>query len=246
MSQSRQEARPTVLVRFWSLDHHRAEAVLWTTSPWDKVVYSLEGTLHVETENELHVLPSNRALFVPAHVCHPARTLGKACVRTIFFAPQISVRRTSGVFEVRPLFRELIAEACRIGPLEANSPHHHALATMLQAEVESAHSVPTSISMPRSPWLHQWAQGFLNDPLATPDPGFSRRTLERKILAETGLSLGRWMQQARALIGLQALSSGCSVAEAAHVAGFETTSGFVQAFRRQCGTTPGKLLRQRG
>lgn len=56
MSRSRHILDSDVLVRFWSLDHHRAEPILWTESPWTKLVYAVEGTLQFETAAQLHVL----------------------------------------------------------------------------------------------------------------------------------------------------------------------------------------------
>ncbi|ARU41301.1 hypothetical protein CCB80_09205 [Armatimonadetes bacterium Uphvl-Ar1] len=80
-----------MLVRFWSLDHHRAEEILWLTSSWPKLVYCLEGTIQVTTHSTLHLLPPNRALWIKSNEPNPARTLGKAKVRTLFFSPEIDI-----------------------------------------------------------------------------------------------------------------------------------------------------------
>ena len=244
MSNLRHRHDEEVLVRFWSLDHHRAEEVLWPTSPWKKLVYALEGTLQISTTQQLHILPPNRALLLPAHDSHPTRTLGRTRVRTLYFGPLTNLSRESRVLEVRPFFRELIAEACLIGPLKVQKEKEKALALLLVEEVQSAPHFPTSIRMPSSAWLHDWALRFLSDTMVPLPKEFSRRTVERRILAETGLTLGQWSQQARALVGLRALSQGSSVIESASEAGFETASGFIQSFRAQFGTTPGRIFRK--
>lgn len=59
--------------------------------------------------------------------------------------------------------------------------------------------------------------------------------------AEMGLTVGQWRQQAKALRGLRALSAGATVLESAMLAGYETSSGFIQSFRKQFGTTPGRM-----
>lgn len=245
MSNLRQRETDDVLVRFWSLDHHRAEELLWPISPWPKLIYSLEGTLQVSTDTKLHILPSNRALLLQANEHHPSRTMGKASVRTLHFAPQVSLSVENRVLEVRPFFRELIAEACRIGPLRANAGKEAALALLHFEEVQAAPHFPTSIQMPSSEWLNRWALRFLSDPTVPLPAEFSRRTVERRILLESGLTLGQWCQQARALIGLRSLSKGMSVQEAANEAGFETSSGFIHSFRAQFGTTPGRMFSKR-
>lgn len=242
MSLTRQHALPDVLVRFWSLDHHRAEEIFWPASPWAKLVFAARGTVRVETANRMHVLPCNRALVVPVDAAHPARTLGPAEVRTLYFASPFRLDRSLSILTVRPLLRELIRETCTVGPLVRGNPHHEALAHLLEFEINSAGELPTSIPTPSSPWLKKWVEAFFADPTLRPESGFSRRTLERHFIAETGLTLGQWCQQARGLLGLQALSSGSTVQEAAVTAGFETTSGFIQSFRRQFGATPGKAF----
>lgn len=242
MSLSRHGADLGVLVRFWSLDHHRAEPVLWPVSPWPKLVYSIEGTLQVESRERLSVLPPNRAIWIEAGEAHPAETLGRARVRTLYFAPEMGIQRASGLIEVEPLLRELIGESCLCGPLMANDARGEAMATLLRFEIERAPSIPAGIVMPQSDWLRDWATRFLKYPLEWPACPWSRRTLERHMLAEMGLTFGQWCQQARALIALRALSTGSTVQEAGIEAGFATTSGFIRSFRKQFGTTPGRIL----
>lgn len=242
MSKSRQ-ADADVLVRFWSLDHHRAEDILWPKSAWPKLVFAMEGTLQVETHDRLHILPTNRGLWVNVNESHPARALGRAKVRTLYFSPSLDMARETGPMEVRPLLREMIVKSCRIGPLLSTDPYARALAILIQAEVLSGPSIPTSIPMPQSDWLRSWTEAFFAHPETVPNPPTSRRTLERHILRETGLTLGQWCQQARALIGLRLLASGATVLEAASESGFETSSGFIQSFRRQFAITPGKMLK---
>lgn len=174
---------------------------------------------------------------------HPGRTSGMARVRTLYFSPALEFSHRLGVLEVRPLFRELVAEACRIGPLVQVDAHHVALASLIGVEIEAARPLPTSVRMPTSDWVCAWATVFLGNPADLPESEYSRRTLERRLRAETGLTLGQWCQQARALIGLQAIAAGEPLLEAAMTAGFKTSSGFIQSFKRQFGTTPGQMLK---
>lgn len=241
MSFSRHSLDQGVLVRFWSLDHHRAEPILWPVSPWTKLAFAQEGSLILETSSQVHILPPNRALLLEAGADHRARTLGKAKVRTLYFSPDCGFTPASGILEVRPLFREMIIEACRVGPLRSFVEQERALALLLLSEAMAAPRIPSSIRMPQSDWLRGWAMQFLEDPCLSLPTGFSKRTVERRILAETGLTLGQWRQQAKALFGLRVMAGGSTVIEAAMGAGFSASSGFIQSFRRQFGATPGKV-----
>ena len=130
--------------------------------------------------------------------------------------------------------------------MRSDDPAGLALTSLLLSEVASASRLPTGIRMPTSDWLLEWAVPFLDGTGDALPAGFSRRTAERAMLAETGLTLGQWCRQARSLRGLRALSEGSPVQEAALAAGFETSSGFIQSFRRQFGATPGRMFPRGG
>ncbi len=247
MSNSRQTAEAGVLVRFWTLDHHRGERVDGPPTPWPTLVYAEAGALFVELDDRKWALPADRALVVGAGVRFTMRTLAPARVRSLYFGPDFPLPKASGLVEVTPLFRELIVAACRRGPLLASREEHRALTVLLRVELEAASSLPTGLPWPRSEWLRRFASealdgdGPVDEALAK--TGYSRRTLERAMAEETRLSLGRWLRQARLLKAVVALGEGCSVADAAAVAGYSEPSAFIHAFRRAYGTTPGALRR---
>ena len=72
--------------------------------------------------------------------------------------------------------------------------------------------------------------------------GVSKRTLERLFNRETGMSFGRWRQQVRLLQALRRLAAGVPVTTAALDVGYESTSAFIDMFRRALGTTPGRYF----
>ena len=72
--------------------------------------------------------------------------------------------------------------------------------------------------------------------------GVSARTLERRFLAETGLTVADWGRQSRLLHGLRGLAAGEPVKSAAHLAGYRTSSTFIAAFREAFGRTPARYF----
>ena len=68
--------------------------------------------------------------------------------------------------------------------------------------------------------------------------GASSRTLARGFLRETGLTFGRWRQQARLLEALTRLAQGQSVTNVALDLGYESPSAFTSMFKRALGKTP--------
>jgi len=75
--------------------------------------------------------------------------------------------------------------------------------------------------------------------------GASSRTLARCFIADTGMTFGQWRTAARMASALAALAAGASVAGTARQVGYETSSAFVAAFRRELGTTPAAYFNPR-
>ena len=73
--------------------------------------------------------------------------------------------------------------------------------------------------------------------------GASGRTLARAFLADTGVPFGRWRTLLRLQAALPALAAAEPVGNIARRVGYETTSAFVAAFRRETGLTPSAYFR---
>ena len=72
--------------------------------------------------------------------------------------------------------------------------------------------------------------------------GTSSRTLARAFRNETGLSFGAWRRQLTLMRALELLARGKSVTEVALALRYESTSAFIQTFRRHLGTTPARYF----
>lgn len=168
-----------------------------------------------------------------------------ARVRSLYFSPEFPVALPESPIEVLPLLRELIVAACARGPLLAFRPDHVALAELLRYELGMALTHPVGLPWPQSEWLQRFATSAADTPADADrliaETGYSRRTVERAMVAQTRLSLGRWLRQARMLRALAILSGGGSVGEAALGAGYSEPSAFIHAFRHAYGVTPGRL-----
>ena len=68
------------------------------------------------------------------------------------------------------------------------------------------------------------------------------RTLERVFLRETAMPLGRWRRRARLISALRLLAEGLDVTRVAVDVGYQASSAFIAAFRRELGTTPGRYF----
>ena len=73
----------------------------------------------------------------------------------------------------------------------------------------------------------------------------SARTLYRRFLKETGITLARWKQQARLLESIRRLAAGDPVTTVALDLGYESPSAFSTMFRRALGIAPRAFLTYR-
>lgn len=73
----------------------------------------------------------------------------------------------------------------------------------------------------------------------------SERSLARLMVAETGLSFGRWRQQFHLIVALRELASGASVQNVSIDLGYESVTAFITMFRKALGQTPGRYFASR-
>jgi AraC-like DNA-binding protein len=206
----------------------------------------------VQTDNGTWVVPSHRAVWIPAGVGHSILMSGHVSMRTLYIVPDLAQQMPDRccVVVVGPLLRELILYATANGPLRRDVPEHLRLAAVLRDQLRVVPSAPLELPMPRDVRAAEVAERLRNEP-ADNSPvdaiartaGASRRTLERIFRKETGMSFGEWRQQARLLYALRLLARGEPVTSTALEVGYESTSAFIAAFSKALGTTPGRYYR---
>ena len=214
-----------------------------------QLAWARSGVLTVSTDTGTWVLPPNRALWIPNGVPHETAAASSATMRTLYLRPALCpiIWTNPQPVVVKPLLAELIhyladaaldtvqlarAEAVLIDLLEpvpvttieAPLPRDQRardVATALRAHPADRRSLPE--------WGHT--------------VGASSRTLARAFHRDTGLSFARWRTLCRISAALPVLAAGQPVGNVARHVGYDTTSAFVAAFRRETGVTPGAYFR---
>ena len=204
------------------------------------------------------MIPTGRAVFIPARCVHAIRMWGLVEMRTVYLSPSLTsfenVTQESEchVVEVAPLLRELILRAVeRIG-LDSRAAHDSRLIGLLEDEVRTAMAAandpPLALPLPTDEQALALAHHVLARPLngesvdeLAQQHGVARRTLERRFRDETGMSFGMWRQKARLLDSIRLLAEGKSVTDAALDTGYSSVSAFIAAFKSTFGYTPGRL-----
>ena len=220
--------------------------------PRDQLLYAIEGVMIVQSPSGIWVVPPNRAAWLVAGVEHEVRMCGDVKIRTIFVDPALlpDLPRESCVIDISPLLRELVVAAMVI-PLDyAVDSRDGRLMRLLLDELQGRAVLPLHLPLPSDPRLRRICEGLTRDPGDTTTAGgwaarlgVTAKTVHRLFQRETGLSFGRWRQQARLLQALQRLARGDRVIDVALDCGYASQSAFTAMFRRHFGVPPGAFYR---
>jgi AraC-like DNA-binding protein len=203
----------------------------WHTHEDHQLAWATSGVLSVRTAEATWVLPTTRALWIPAGLPHEtASDGGRATMRSLYIRP--------GLFPVS------WAETDRPTPVAA-SP--------LLADLLTPVAVTTvGVRLPDAVTARRVAEALRANPADRRtlrewgrEVGASERTLARAFAAEAGVPFGRWRTLLRLQAALSMLAAGEPVSRVAGRVGYDTPSAFVAAFRRETGQTPGALFKDR-
>ena len=202
------------------------------------------------------MIPTGRAVFIPARGVHALRMWGLVEMRTLYLSPPLTSfeNKACRVMDVAPLLRELILRTVERAGLDSRVAPDTWMIRLLEAEVKAAIAAaedsPLVLPMPTDQRALALAHHVLAQPLSVDGEsvdelaqqhGVTRRTLERRFRDETGMSFGMWRQKARLLNSIRLLAEGKSVTDAALDSGYSSVSAFIAAFKSTFGHTPGRL-----
>jgi AraC-like DNA-binding protein len=213
---------------------------------WHQLIYASRGVMTVNTTTGSWVVPSRRAVWVPAGMEHEVELSASTAVRTLYLKKGLSdlLPDDCCVINVSPLLRELILRATEIGlsPNPTGAQHLIDWAGSIPRPADVRSNCRCRLIRGRCGLRNWCASPADNRPLdvLVRSIGASKRTVERLFLAETEMTFGRWRQQLRMLHALRLLAAGESVTFAALEVGYDSTSAFISAFKNTVGTTPGR------
>jgi AraC-like DNA-binding protein len=248
------EQEPFLAVRSLATNYSSGYRIESHRHAWHQFLYAISGAMTVSTATSSWMIPTGRAVFIPAACAHAIRMWGSVEMRTLYFSPALTAfeKTACRVVEVAPLVRELILRAVERRGLDSRAPHDSRLIGLLVDEVTTAMGEagdsPLALPMPEDERALAVAKHVLEKPLTgdsvdelTRQYGVARRTLERRFRDETGMSFGMWRQKARLLDSIRLLAEGRSVTDAALDSGYSSVSAFIAAFKGTFGYTPGRL-----
>ncbi len=213
----------------------------------DQLVYASRGVMTVRTRDGTWVVPTHRAVWIPAEVPHTITMSGAVAMRTLYLKPRLAraLPRDCCVVHVTALLKELILHTCALGALDKRSPCQGHLIHVIVNQMENIRVVPLQLPNPADPRALRVARLLQADPSDRRTlrdlcraAGASKRTVERLFQEDLGMTFGKWRQQLRLMQAMRLLAEGAKVTESALESGYSTPSAFISMFRKTLGTTP--------
>ncbi|MGE0415962.1 MAG: helix-turn-helix transcriptional regulator [Acetobacteraceae bacterium] len=217
----------------------------------DQLVYAVTGTMRVHTEREAWIVPTDRAVYLPAGIVHAIDMRGDVGMRTVYLLRAVAsdLPREPTVIEVSALLRALILALVEEPVLYDEAGRGGAIARLILSEIGRAPVLPLGLPMPDDARLRRVCLALLADPA---DPrglegwaemaGASARTLARLFEREVGVGFIAWRQRVRFHSAMESLARGETVARVAARHGYRSTSAFTAAFRRTMGVAPSTAI----
>jgi AraC-like DNA-binding protein len=212
-----------------------------------QLVYAVAGTMTVDVEEGLLVVPPLRAVWIPPEMCHDVVMQSRVSMRTVYIhhtlAKEFSDRCM--VLGVSNLLRELLVEAAKIEKGLPARQRYRLIVEFIMDELKLSRQLPLLLPDPQDPRLLRITREIRDNPgdNRTLDAwsrcaGASSRTLARLFEKETGMTFGHWRRQAKLLAALQRLADREPVSVVSAALGYATPSAFTHMFRQALGVSP--------
>lgn len=217
-----------------------------------QLVFACRGVMTVRTGVGAWIVPTHRAVWIPARIPHTITMSGAVSMRTLYLRPQLAptLPRSCCVVNVLPLLRELILHACALSSLDRKIKRQRFLIDLIVDQLETIRMVSLQLPNPSDLRALRVAKVLLSEPgdqrtlqQICKNAGAGKRTIERLFQKETGMTFGKWRQQLRLMQAMRLLADGAKVTHAALEAGYSTPSAFISMFRKTLGTTPMSYFR---
>lgn len=220
--------------------------------PRGQLIYASSGVMRVICGQDIWVVPSSQAVWVPPFVEHEVFFPGDVTLRNLFVDPSFTdnLAKECVVFEVPDLLKELILKVSYVESYNVNSSLYRLMLVIID---ELAEVKPTDLRLPigKDERLMRVIQALMDSPgdnrgldMWAKISGASSRTLSRLFISETGFSFYEWRKRLRLQEAVRMLEEGVDVTTIAFDLGYNSLSAFIKMFRESLGSPPGKFSKQ--
>ncbi len=217
-----------------------------------QLVYAETGVMVVRAGMGRWVVPSTRAIWMPAGTGHQVHCIGQVQMRSLYVAPASMHGPPAGAsaVSITPLLAALIRAAASVQQPYVADSRDGRLMRLILDEMQTLPVLPLHLPEPADARLRVIGKQLQRQPGddSTLQDWASRlqvdvKTIQRLCARELGMTFGQWRQQARLLRALEQLASGEKVIDVALALGYESPSAFATMFKRRFGQTPSQFFR---
>lgn len=225
------------------------------THEWNQVVYAISGVLMVVADGQSFAISPNQAAWIPSGTVHRVGSFLGAEYRSLWLADRpdrtLSERGVT-VFGVSALLKALLVEAATVQGQTGDDGYFGRIHGLVLDQLCRANPISLVLAWPASGPLLTVCETLYHHPADSRSPedwgrqlGMSGRTLARKFVAETGLTLRDWRRRLKLFRAIELLESGADVTGTALELGYSSTSAFIFAFRMEMHCSPMAYVRTR-
>ncbi|MFJ3046268.1 AraC family transcriptional regulator [Herbaspirillum chlorophenolicum] len=220
-----------------------------------QLVVALHGAVTCETSQGMWIVPPQSGVWIPGGIAHSNRVTADGQVCFLFVAPEAaSMPQSCCTLELNALVVQMIRHLADLPQDYTASSRTARLAALLTEELEQVktQNLPLHLPIPSHSRLRGVARALAEQPSDRSTVAdwaahcaMSERSFARFVLAETGMTFGRWRQQIHIMVALQQLASGSSVQRVSQELGYESVSAFITMFRKALGKPPARYIAER-
>ena len=113
----------------------------------DQLVYASRGVMTVRTKDGIWVVPTDRAVWIPARIPHTIAMSGIVAMRTLYLRKRLAkaLPRNCCVVNVSALLRELILRACAFRELRRKVAQQRHLIEIILDQLDAIQTVPLQL-----------------------------------------------------------------------------------------------------
>ncbi|MFC0407020.1 AraC family transcriptional regulator [Roseomonas elaeocarpi] len=215
-----------------------------------QLVLALHGAVTCTAANGRWIVPPGCGVWIPGGVPHSNQVTANARLSYLFVEPDAAALPTQCcTLSVSPMLREMIFRLTDVPGSYAPDGHTGRLVRVLLDELAMMPKQKLELPVSGHPKIAAIAAAL------TAEPGdrrtmaewaahvaLSERSLERLMVAETGLTFGRWRRQLHLVIALRELAGGATVQRVSSDLGYESPTAFIVMFKKAFGTTPARYF----
>ncbi|MCM8524876.1 MAG: helix-turn-helix transcriptional regulator, partial [Lentisphaeraceae bacterium] len=221
--------------------------------PRGQLIYASSGVMKVICENDMWIVPSSQAVWVPSYTSHEVYFPGKVTLANLFTDPSVAylLPDKCSVIKINSLLKQLISVSTTYGNNYKKDSSAYRLMMVLIDQITEAEVSPLHLPVGRDPRLLRVIENLRNKPSSkttinelSQDSGASSRTVNRLFLMETGLTFQEWRTRLLLQNSLELLDKGYSISDTAIELQYNSVSSFIEMFKRNLGKTPGEFIKE--